>query len=233
MAGATGNALLSVEQRKHLFVGEAAEIGNHEVAQPFDGFGRVRRSQPDHLHTRPAPRLDPVKRIFKNDAVLRHRTARLGSQQISVGSGFRPDKHLGREDMLENLPQLRMSPVNMRHLGLVRTCHHCHTYPVSLQYFYKHFDPRNIIVAHGALELRQTVENQLLRFALILKILLEYLYQRLPLDDALKIGYIGLKYRRQLSPETCIMRFGVEYHPIQIEQGGYRFRFVHLDHVFA
>ena len=24
--------------------------------------------------------------------------------------------------MLENLPQLRMSPVNMRHLGLVRTC---------------------------------------------------------------------------------------------------------------
>ena len=86
--------------------------------------------------------------------------------------------------MLENLPQLRMSPVNMRHLGLVRTCHYCHTHPVSLQYFYKHFDPRNIIVAHGALELRQTVENQLLRFALILKILLEYLYQRLPLDDA-------------------------------------------------
>ena len=38
MAGATGNALLSVEQRKHLFVGEAAEIGNHEVAQASAGF---------------------------------------------------------------------------------------------------------------------------------------------------------------------------------------------------
>ncbi len=233
MAGATGNALLSVEQRKHLFVSEAAEIGNHEITQSGDSFGWVRRSQPDHLHTRPAPRLDTVKRIFKNDAVLRHRTARLGSQQISVGSGLGADKHLGRQDMLESLPQFRTSPVNIRHLGMVRTRHHRLTHPVESQRFEKRLDARNIIVTHGALEFSQTVENQLLRFALILEILLEDLYQRLPLDNAPEVGYIGLKYRRQLSPETCIMRFGVENNPIQIEQGGYRFRFVHLDHVFA
>ena len=134
---------------------------------------------------------------------------------------------VGRNDSIHHRLQIRESTISISHLLVIGTGYDGNFHTFLTEFLHEIHNTRDVVEMHSSLEIEQFFGNLGLNAFRTQEVLTINLCQSLPLDMMTEVGNLRMILLSFFIPKEGILRFCIDHHTIEIEEGSNVFFLVH------